>query len=246
MNKYYYQKTKTFVNPRIAVRILGFFLFIIGITTVVYIFSPLIIWQFTLAPRVADSRITSPIPNRNLLTPMTVKSLLASSFRNLSGVDYTNASNWFPAYAGGPTNPTRPSYFLSIPKLGITNAFVSTEDVNLANHLVNLSGTSIPPEKGNTVIFGHSTLPQLFNPTDYKTIFANAYKLQVGDTFQTTVDSVVYTYKIISIVVVEPDDTSVLAQSYDDSYVTLITCTPPGTVWERLVIKARLQKLNEN
>ncbi|HSD98512.1 MAG TPA: sortase [Patescibacteria group bacterium] len=241
---YYYQQQKTvLLHPQLVLRILGFLLFIIGVSTVVYVFSPLIIWQFTLAPAIADSDITAPIPNRTLLTPSLIKSLVASSFQNVSGVDYTDATNWFPSYHASALAPKVDSYFLTIPKLGIVNALVSTVDNNLANHLVSLSGTSIPPDKGNTVIFGHSTLPQLFDPKNYKTIFADAYKLQLGDTFTTNVSTVVYTYKIFSITVVDPEDTSVLIQSYDDSYVTLITCTPPGTIWKRLIIKARLQKL---
>lgn len=231
------------MHPILFVRMIGFLLFSVGIATVVYIFSPLVIWQLTLAPAIASSQITAPIPNRTLLTPNAIKSLVSSSLQNISGVDYTNADNWFPTYKAQNGASKVSSFFLTIPKLGITNAFVSTTDTNLAAHLVNLSGTSTPPDKGNTVIFGHSTLPQLYRTGDYKTIFANLYKMQIDDTFQTTVNSVIYTYKIFSITVVDPDDTSVLAQTYDDSYVTIITCTPPGTIWKRLVIKARLQKL---
>lgn len=243
MNKYYFQHTKRVVSPIVFVRIFGLLLFVVGISTVVYVFSPLLIWQLTLGPAIADAQITAPIPNRSLLTPTAIKNLVASSLQNVSGVDYTNASNWFPTYTLQKGAPRESSYFLTIPKLQIFNAFVSTTDMNLANHLVSLSGTSVPPDKGNTVIFGHSTIPQWFNPNDYKTIFANAYKLQVGDNFQTIVNNVVYSYKIFSIIVVDPEDTSVLSQTYDDSYVTLITCTPPGTIWKRLVIKARLEKL---
>lgn len=245
MNKYYYQPVKQtlHIQPLIFVRMLGLLLFIFGISIVAYVFTPLIIWQFTLAPEFASEQITAPIPNRSVLTPSVIQSLISSSIQSLSGTDYTDASNWFPGYNIPKETASVPNYFLTIPKLGITNAFISTTDTNLAQHLVSLAGTPLPPNKGNTVIFGHSTLPQLFDPKNYKTIFADAYKLQVGDTFTATVSNVVYTYKIFSITVVNPDDTSVLAQTYDDSYVTLITCTPPGTIWERLIIKARLQKL---
>lgn len=230
------------MNPAFFVRIFGFLLFVVGISTVVYIFSPLLIWQFTLAPAFASTDITAPIPRRTLLTPNVIKSLVASSLQSVS-VDYTDASNWFPSYTLHQGTARLPYYFLTIPRLNITNAYVSTVDTNLAEHLVSLSGTAVPPDKGTAVIFGHSTLPQLYDPKNYKTIFANAYKMQVGDTFQITANSVVYTYTIFSISVVSPDDTSVLTQSYDDSYVTLITCTPPGTIWQRLIIRARLQKL---
>ena len=120
---------------------------------------------------------------------------------------------------------------------------VSTVDTDVGKHLVNYEGTSILGDKGNAVIFGHSTLPQLYNPKDYKTIFANAYKLKIGDNIYGFVNGVSYLYKIYNTTVVDPSDTSIFAQSYNNSYLTLVTCTPPGTVWKRLIIKARLEKI---
>jgi len=78
--------------------------------------------------------------------------------------------------------------------------------------LVNYQGTGIPGKNGNAVIFGHSTLPQLFNPKDYKTIFANTYKLKDGDTIYVIINNITYTYKIFKIVIVDPDDSSALVQ----------------------------------
>jgi sortase A len=132
---------------------------------------------------------------------------------------------------------------MSIPKLNIKDALVSAVDDDLAVHLVNLGGTALPPDKGNAVVFGHSTLPQLFDPKNYKTIFAKAYELKVGDELFTNVSGVIYKYRIYNITVVSPEDTSVLEQDYSDSFLTLITCTPPGTIWKRLIIRSRLETL---
>ena len=65
----------------------------------------------------------------------------------------------------------------------------------------------------------------------------------VGDIIEITVDGATYNYKIQTITVVEPEDTSVLAQNFGDSFITLITCTPPGTVWKRLIVRAKIEKL---
>ena len=113
----------------------------------------------------------------------------------------------------------------------------------MAKHLVNYQGTGIPGKNGNAVIFGHSTLPQLFNPKDYKTIFANVYKLKNGDVIYAMINGVTYTYKIFKITVVDPENSSALVQDYDNSYLTLVTCTPPGTTWKRLIVKAVLQEI---
>ncbi len=132
---------------------------------------------------------------------------------------------------------------MSIPAIDIKDAIVSTNDYDLSKHLVNYQGTSTPPNLGNSVIFGHSTLPQLYDPTDYKTIFANVLKLKIGDDIFTNVNGVKYNYKIFNIYVVDANDTSIFTQTYDNSYITIVTCTPPGTVWKRLIIKARLEKI---
>lgn len=215
----------------------------IGVTIVVYVFSPLILWQIFIAPVLAAQEIVVPIPTTTLVTPASIKSLLASQASAFSGIDYTDAKNWFPTASAEGHHAKIPQYTISIPTLTIKDAVVSTIDTDLSKHLVNFDGGCTPPDKGNCVIFGHSTLPQLYNPKDYKTIFANIQNVKVGDTILVNVQNIEYTYKIFSITVIDPDDTSVLAQTFDDSYLTLITCTPPGTVWKRLVIRSRLQTL---
>ncbi len=241
MNKYYF-KQPSLLSKKLLGRIIGGVISCIGIGIMLYIFMPLIIWQLTLAPVFAAQNIAIPIPKSVVVSQNTIKSLLATSVASI-GVDYNNASNWFPGVVVRPGDGKIPSYFLSIPKLGIANAFVSTVNTDLSVHLVHLGGTALPPEKGTAIIFGHSTLPQLFNPNNYRTIFADAYKLQIGDEIVASINNVTYRYKIFSIIVVDPDDTSVLAQNTDDSYLSLITCTPPGTIWKRLIVQSRLERL---
>lgn len=240
MKSYYYKKTSS-INYRKKLRFASLFVALFGTLLVTYIFFPLISWEIYFAPVFASSNIQAPIPKTTIMTPSMLQSLLAQAAPG--GVDYTNAENWFPTAKAETTTPNLTTYTLSIPKISVDNAKVSTVDYDLASHLVHYGGTALPSQKGNAVIFGHSTLPQLFNPTDYKTIFAHAFKLQVGDEVFVTANNVSYRYKIFSIIIVDPTDTSVLAQNYDDSYLTIITCTPPGTTWKRLVIKSRLEKI---
>ena len=217
----------------------GLCLFLIGILSIAYFSFPLISWQVYFAPAFASQTVTAPIPNVSVLSRESIKSLLFSRI----GVDYTNAQNWYPNYNALNQQVPITTYTVSIPKIGIENAVVSTVDYSLKDHLVHYGGTALPPQKGTAVIFGHSTLPQLFNKADYKTIFAKAHTLTVGDQVQVTIDKIMYTYTIFKITIVEPDDTSVLAQDYSDSFLTLITCTPPGTTWKRLILHARLDTL---
>ena len=241
MGKYYYNKAGKKLKK--TARLLSLLIVIMGISIAGYVFFPLISWQIYFAPVFASQDIAVPIPQINLVNSDTIGSLLSQASNNLSGVDYADAQNWFPNFKLQKGKPKIDTYTMSIPKLNIKDAVVSAVDNDLSIHLVNLGGTALPPDKGNAVIFGHSTLPQLFDPKNYKTIFANAYELKVGDELFTNVTGVIYKYRIFSITVVSPEDTSVLQQDYSDSFLTLITCTPPGTIWKRLIIRSRLEAI---
>lgn len=233
-----------FFQKKKATKIIGITLFAIGLLMILYVFFPLFSWQLYFAQTFATQDIKAPIPKNTIVANNTFESLISEAGNSLTGIDYTNAQNWFPNYRyqkGG--IPKILSYTISIPKINIKNAVVSTADTDLAKHLVNYYGTAIPSEKGNAVIFGHSTLPQLYNNKDYKTIFSNLYKLTPGDKILVNSDGVNYTYKVESVTVVDPDNTTILEQNYDDSFITLVTCTPPGTIWKRLAVKGRIEKL---
>jgi len=169
------------------------------------------------------------------MTKDTLRSLLENSFHN---------GNWLPSvYDGAQVTSTITSYSLSIPKLTINEATVSTIDTKIDQHLVQFPGTALPPHKGNAVVFGHSTLPSLYDPKNYKTIFANILELKVGDKITLHVNNVTYTYTVVTITIVDAEDTSYLTQDQNDTYLTIVTCTPPGTTWKRLVIKSRIEKI---
>lgn len=232
MTNYYYHEKR---NYKAIVRFVSVLLILGGIVVSFYTFFPLFSWQLYFSEGFASQNLKTPIPK--------LSTLVNTAGRTLS-VNYLNANNWFPTYnvSANAQKSEVEAYSISIPSIGIKNAAVSTTDINLAQHLVNFTGTAIPPQNGNSVIFGHSTLPQFYNPKDYKTIFANAYKIKTGDEIFVNYQKITYKYKIISIIVVDPTDTWVLEQDTRDSFLTLITCTPPGTVWKRLVIKSQLIK----
>jgi len=217
---------------------------ILGIGMVIYVAFPIVSWKMYFAPVFASGNLTAPIPKTTIVTKDTLGSLITTATQSLGGTDYKNAQNWFPTYHPNTKNaPKVTQYSLAIPKLGISSAIVSTTDYDLDHHLVNYGGTAIPPDTGNAIVFGHSTLPQLFDVTNYKTIFANAYKLGVGDEIIATVDHVSYRYVIKTILVVNPTDTSIFSQNFDTPYLTLVTCTPPGTTWRRLILRAELENI---
>lgn len=208
-------------------KVIGILLILVGLSAFLYSFSPLISWQIYFANNFDEQKIDSPIPFANLISNST------GSF----GKNYYDASNW---YANFDYSNKKVAYLVSIPSIKIENASVSNADTDLTKHLVQFNSDSFPGNLGNVVIFGHSTLPQLFRNNDYKTIFSSLYKLRVGDTINIEYENKKYVYKVFQSLVVDADDTSVLAQDLSGSTITLITCTPPGTVWKRLVVKAKL------
>jgi sortase A len=245
MGKYYYKgKTR---NKKRFLRFLSVGIIILGALIFSYTFFPFISWQIYFAPVFASQKIDAPIPTQRIINTSNIETLLTNVTNSL-GTDYTNAYNWYPGMQKATKTAT---YTISIPKIDIQNALVTNKDMNLSKHLVQYNSDSFPPKEGNSIIFGHSTLPQLYDPTlpqlydpnNYKTIFANVYKLQIGDIILVNSDNTHYTYKVENITVVDPMDTSVLAQNFSDSFITIITCTPPGTIWKRLIVKARIQNL---
>ncbi len=243
MGKIYYKKTNKSERKKVL-RIISLGLFLSGLLMVLYIFLPLISWQIYFAPAFANQNIEAPIPTSNVLSSATIASLVDQASGVLSGVDYENAQNWFPKfkYQGG-SLPQIEYYTISIQKLNLKDLVVSTDNTFLSKNLVNYLGTATPPNKGNAVVFGHSTLPQLYDEKDYKTVFTYLYKLVPGDEIIVKVKNNTFRYKIENVIVVDPENTSVLEQSYDDSFLTLVTCTPPGTIWKRLIVKARIEKV---
>ena len=217
-------------------------------TTVAY---PLISYQLNFAPQFQHGITVSPLPPSPMLgaapavNPLIKKvkaadhPTFASEVVNTS-LDDTDASQWFINAPRVTPNAPYLVYSLSIPKLGITDAVVHTDNTDLKKSLVQYSGTAMPGDLGNTIIYGHSVLPQFFNPKNYLTIFSTLYLLHPGDTIGVVADGASYTYKITDMYEVQPDDLSPLAQTYDGSYLTLITCTPSGTTLRRLIVRARV------
>lgn len=207
-------------------------------TTVAY---PLLSYQWTYAPRFQKSEVLSP------LTQSPIKQVKANEAPTFvdevvnTALDYTDSSNWFggnPKVGSKITTPLVST--LSISKLSIDHAVVRNDHTDLKQSLIQYPGTANPGDLGNTVIFGHSVLPQFFNPKNYLTIFSTLHTLRPGDTLEIESDGAKYTYQITEMYEAAPGDLSPLAQTYGGRYLTLITCTPPGTYLRRLIVRAQI------
>jgi len=167
----------------------------------------------------------------------------------LTGLDYTKASAWFPGSVQNElfsdsnsivTGDRPTTYSLSIPSLGIQEAEVGLADEDLTKHLVQFPETALPGQPGTPVIFGHSTLPQFYDPNKYTTIFSTLPKIKIGSDIFIKYDGIEYTYRVVKTREVKPNELWVLRQNYADKSLKVITCVPPGTTLRRLVVEAML------
>ncbi len=225
----------------------------LGLAIIASVTWPIVEYQFT-------DRSNSPTTDRyarvGLLSPI----VDASSFPSLdtengpqvvSDLDFTKASNWFAAKNIPPSEPTTISqlnppptdlktFTISVPSLKLDLAIVTINGDDLGKSLVHFPGTALPGGFGDTVIFGHSTLPQLTKPNDYMSIFTYLPSVKLDDLILTNFNNNTYTYKVTKVYQVKPSDTWVLRQIYDHKKLKLITCVPPGTRLKRLIVEADL------
>lgn len=133
---------------------------------------------------------------------------------------------------------------IRIPKINVEIPIVygldttDTKQFELAldQGVVHYPTTALPGQAGNSAFFGHSS-NNIFNPGKYKFAFVLLHELTPGDRFSLTYNGTLYTYEVISRRVVKPTEIGVLGPVDGQiATATLITCDPPGTSTNRLVV----------
>lgn len=207
-------------------------LLISGILLIANVLWPILSYELFTAPSLRPRMFFSPVPPADSETVTKEKE---------AKKDLTRPQNWFPNASFPEKKEARITHYtLSIPKFDIVDALVKINGENLRESLIHYPGTALPGEIGAPVIFGHSILPQFFNPENYLSMFSLIPRLELGDEIIIKFDGITYIYRVIDKVEVKPDNISVLEQPYDNEYLRLITCTPPGTYLRRGVITAVL------
>lgn len=207
-------------------------LLVSGFLVIASVLVPLVSYELFTAPSLKPQNFLSPVPaigieRENVLSARS---------------DYTQAENWFPQadFSEKKIESKITHYTISIPKFNIEDATVEIGGQDLSKSLIHYPGTALPGQLGATIIFGHSVLPQFYSPDNYMAIFSLIPTMELGDDIFVNFDGIRYTYRVIDKVEVKPDNLSVLDQPYDNEYLRLITCTPPGTYLRRGIISAAL------
>lgn len=136
-----------------------------------------------------------------------------------------------------------PESKIIIPKINVEIPIVFDEESieedavqqALEKGVIHYATTSNPGEEGNGAIFGHSS-NNILNKGKYKFAFVLLNRLDNGDLFYVQKDGKRYAYKVYKKSVVKPEDVSVLSAQDKPATMSLITCDPPGTTINRLVV----------
>lgn len=242
---YRYTKDKPFLYKKI-VTFVSYSSLIAGSMLLFWSFYPIISFQL-YSKVVFKQKFTSPLPEYSKLPSYTnTNSVLGvGSIFSTNLSEFTKAGVWFPE-AQQETRSVLDvkEYTLSIPRLNITNAKVLVGGEDLTKGLIHYIPKVLPGDSGKVAIFGHSILPQLAKQgLDYKSIFTYLPSVERGDTIYAHVKDDTFEYEVVDMFVVKPSEVSILEQNYDESVILLITCVPPGSYNERLVVKARLKSV---
>lgn len=131
---------------------------------------------------------------------------------------------------------------LIVPKIhaNVPIVYADTKDEKaiqnlLHNGVVHYQDTAKPGEAGNSFITGHSS-NYWWDTGKYNQVFVMLDKLEPGDQAIIYYQGKKFVYTVRDKVVVAPEDMSVLAPT-DTPVLSLMTCTPPGTSWKRLVVR---------
>ncbi len=218
---------------------------------------PILTYYIQSTPLAQAARLTSPIPEDQVLdvTPVVIAhaalpeqpAQVAPKILDAQ-LDFTNLSNWFsPEIVAKLEDEQSESefYTVDIPSLKIENAKVAIGGTDLNESLIAYPGTALPGELGSPVIFGHSVLRQFYypsekNPRRYTSIFSYIMTLKKGDHIIVTHNNITYTYLVTDKTEVKPEDVYILSQRHDSRQLKLVTCVPEGTYLRRGVVTAQL------
>lgn len=121
---------------------------------------------------------------------------------------------------------------LEIPKIGVNAVVVEgTGDGSLRKGIGHLEETPLPGKEGNFALAGDRVL--------WGGPFLNLDDLGAGDTIMLKTTYAQFEYTVSSSNITVPEDTSVLGGVGRDQ-ITLITCDPPWSTSNRLIIKGDL------
>ncbi|MFA5962291.1 MAG: sortase [Parcubacteria group bacterium] len=141
--------------------------------------------------------------------------------------------------------PASSDFSLIIPKLEINSKVVANVDPfsakdyreALKEGIAHAKGTRLPGEDGNIFMFAHSS-GNFYDTNRTNTLFFLLNKLEKDDKLSVVYKNKIFRYQVAEKKIVAGDAVEYLKDERDEESLTLMTCWPPGTDYERLIVVA--------
>ena len=208
-----------------SIRFLGYFLFFTGLISFVFMLGPLIQAEVTyradrlmrvirtVQPQQATSSagFAAINPSENNIIPVSTEYGIVIEKINANAKVIPNV------------NPANEKAYVTALQAGVAEALGSTP----------------PGAPGNLYLFSHST-DAPWNIVRFNAIFYLLRELEVGDKVIIFFKDKRYDYIVFDKTITSPSDVSFLTNKYNAPVLTLQTCDPPGTLLNRLIVRAKL------
>ena len=215
------------------VRSLGYSLFFLGVVAFIAVLGPLARAEFNYRS------------DKLLGVRRSVPTVITSSTQNGDGEPTASFGDL--AVTGDVIVPKDTNFGIVIEKINANAKVVADVDPSneaeyiqaLALGVAHAKGTNYPGEPGNIYLFSHST-DAPWNIIRYNAIFYLLRELEAGDRIVMFYKNRRYDYYVFDKIITDQNDISFLTNRYDRSVLTLQTCDPPGTLLNRLIVRAKL------
>ncbi len=141
--------------------------------------------------------------------------------------------------------PEDPNFSIVVPEIGANAKILSNVNAAKENEylsalqkgVAHAQGTAFPGEGGHIFLFAHST-DYIWNVGTYNAVFYLLYKLEKGQEINLFYKGQRYVYRVLDKKIVNPDQVEFLTRKTNREFLTLQTCWPPGTAFQRLLVFA--------
>ena len=159
-------------------------------------------------------------------------------------IEVTNS----PSVKGNVLRPVDDDFGIVIPKIGANSKIIADVDpynekiyqLALTHGVAHAKGTAFPDAPGNMFLFSHSSV-NFYEAVRYNSVFYLLSKMEKDDEIYIFFRKQRYIYKVLEKKVVGAGEVKYLDKQSDTRTLTLMTCTPAGTTFKRLIIVAQAQ-----
>lgn len=201
--------------------ILACFLILLGLVVLTAAYGPILIAELRFVLRQRSADFTTQLVGENSQTNSTT-----NQESNLA------------------IKPVNEEFSIVIPKIAVNAPIVEGVDPyssfdyqrQLAKGVAQAEGTGLPDQERTMFLFAHAS-GDILMARRYNSVFYLLNKLEAGDQLVIYYRGAPYYYQVTASKEVAADAINYLTEDQEDDLI-LMTCTPPGTTWRRLLIFA--------